>query len=91
MPTPCTQRFRVAGRSAACGSSTVGDGRVVGEDIGLGRPGLRVQHLVEVGQREPVPVDGDDLLSAAMPPSMPSVHRGRGTRRGAVDGVYWSA
>src|SRR5699024_3624418 len=40
----------------------LGDIGEVVEDFALGRPRLRVEDLVEIGQRQPLAVDGDLLL-----------------------------
>ena len=43
------------------GDQHVGDGRVIGDHVCLGRAGLRVEHLVEAGERDPMAADRDDL------------------------------
>ena len=57
--TPSGNRRSVTPRSARCGHHHRGDAGVVVDDLGLGGAGLGVEHLVEVRQGEPPPLDLD--------------------------------
>jgi hypothetical protein len=61
----------------------VRDARVVVDDLGLGRPGLRVQHLVEVGQPKAVTAHGDVLFRIRHLLTL----RRRGSDRPPLDGA----